>query len=130
MNSRQPSVLAVVVGTILMVIFITIPSIILSISHFVLLPIGWFLSIFTGRPSGIRANLITLKLSPIFLILVIPAIFYFYVWAPLCWIFFAWMVIYYISRRWSGVSQQEKQMAGGWKQADAILREIKYRRPH
>ena len=130
MKSRRPSAPVAVVGTMLLLIFITIPSIILTISHFVLLPIGLFLSVFSGRPSGLRANLIILKLSPIFLILVIPAIFYFYVWIPLCWIFLIWMVIYYTSRRWTGASQQEKQMAEGWKRGDAALRKLNDRIPH
>lgn len=110
MKTRTPSAPAVVVAIMIGFIFITIPSIILNISHFVLLPIGWFLSLFTSKPSALRAHFITLKLSPIFLVLVVPAIFYFYVWVPLCWIFFTWMVIYYISRRWTGAVQRDRQM--------------------
>jgi len=93
-KTRTPSAPAVVVAIMTGFIFITIPSIILVISSFVLWPIGWFLSVFTGKPSALRAHFITLKLSPIFLILVIPAIFYFYVWVPLCWIFFGWTFLF------------------------------------
>lgn len=125
MKSRPPSAPVAVVGTMLLLIFITIPSIILTISHFVLLPIGWFLSVFTGKPSSLRAHFITLKLSPIFLILVIPAIFYFYIWVPLAWIFFTWMVIYYISRRWTGAVQRDRQMEEVLKRMDAHERKIK-----
>ena len=120
-ETRPPSAFAVVIGTILiipMLIFVSIPSIILNISHFVLFPIGWFLSIFTGKPTSLKAHFITLKLSPIFLILMIPAIFYFYVWVPLCWIFFSWMVIYYITRRWSGAVQRDRQMEEVLKKMD------------
>ncbi len=124
-KSRPPSALAIVVGTILGVMFITIPSNILNISHFVLLPIGWLLSVFTGRPSGLRAHFITLKLSPIFLVLVVPAIFYFYVWVPLCWTFFTWMVIYYISRRWTGAVQRDRLMEELLREMDATERRIK-----
>ncbi len=125
MKSRQPSAPAVVVAIMIGFIFIWIPSNILNISHFVLLPIGWFLSLFTGKPSALRAHFITLKLSPIFLILIIPAIFYFYVWIPLCWIFFTWMVIYYISRRWTGAVQRDKLMEELLKKKDASERRIK-----
>lgn len=110
---------------LLIIIFITIPSIILSISHFVLMPIGWFLSLFTGKPSALRAHFITLKLSPIFLVLIVPAILYFYVWVPLCWIFFAWMVIYYVSRRWTGAVQRDREMEEVLKKIDTIERGMK-----
>ena len=130
MKSRQPSAPVVVVAIMLGFIFITIPSIIVNISHIVLLPIGWFLSVFTGRPSGLRAHFITLKLSPIFLVLVVPAIFYSYVWVPLCWIFFIWMVIYYISRRWTGAVQRDRQMEEVLKKIDATERRMKDRIPH
>jgi len=122
-KSRPPSAPAVIVGTMLLVMFITIPSIILVISSFVLWPIGWFLSVFTGKPSALRAHSITNKLEPIFLVLAVPVIFYFYVWVPLCWIFFGWMVIYYISRRWTGAVQRDRQMEEAFKKIDAKLRE-------
>lgn len=124
-KSRPPSAPAVVVAIMLGFTFVWIPSMILNISHFILLPIGWLLSVFTGRPSGLRAHFITLKLSPIFLILVIPAIFYSYVWVPLAWIFFTWMVIYYISRRWTGAVQRDRQMEELLREMDATERRIK-----
>ena len=123
MKSRTPSAPAVVVAIMIGFIFITIPSIILVISDFVLYPIGWFLSVFTGKPSALRAHFITNKLEPIFLVLAVPVIFYFYVWVPLCWIFFSWMVIYYISRRWTGAVQRDRQMEEAFKKIDAKLRE-------
>jgi len=106
-------------------LFISIPSIILVISDFVLYPIGWFLSVFTGKPSALRAHFITVKLSAIFLVLVVPAIFYFYVWVPLCWIFFTWMVIYYISRRWTGAAQRDRQMEESLKKMDTAERRMR-----
>lgn len=96
--------------------FITVPSIIYGISGFVLLPLGFFLILFTGRPSGIRASLIALKLTPIFLIIVVPIILYFYAWEPLNWIFFAWMLIYFLSRFYTGVHKKDVAMIHAWKE--------------
>jgi len=107
--------------------FITVPSIFYGISGYILLPVGFFLSLFVGRPSAFRASLIASKLIPIFLILGIPLILYFYTWAPLGWIFFAWMIIYFISRRFTGAHEKEVQLRQGWKEAEAIEQKMKER---
>ena len=72
--------------------------------------------LFTGKPSGIQVSLLALKLTPIFLIVALPVIFYFYVWELLGWIFFAWMLIYFLSRLYSGVHKKEKAMTEAWKE--------------
>ena len=100
--------------------FITVPSIIYGISGYVLLPLGFFLILFTGRPSGIQASLIAFRLIPIFLIIVIPILLYFYVWEPLGWIFFAWMLIYFLSRFYTGVHKKEVTMIHAWKEFAAF----------
>jgi len=105
--------------------FITVPSIFYGISGYILLPLGFFFSLFTGRPSAYRATLIASKLIPIFLILGLPVIFYFYLWKPLAWIFFAWMIIYFISRRFTGAHEKEVQLRQGWKEAEAIEQKMK-----
>jgi len=105
--------------------FITIPSIFYALSGYILLPIGFLLCLFTGKPSAIRASLIASKLIPVFLVLGIPLILYFYTWAPLGWIFFAWMMIYFISRRFTGAHTKEVQLRQGWKEAEAIEQKMK-----
>jgi len=82
--------------------------------------------------SGIRAFVIADKLSPIFLILGVPLILYFYVWEPLGWAFFAWMVIYFLSRMHTGVHkrdaqihQRDAQINQGWIEAEARWKKIK-----
>ena len=104
--------------------FITIPSLIYGISGYILLPVGLLLRLLTGKPSGIRASIIAIKLNPIFLLFGVPLIFYFYVWKPLAWIFFAWMTIYFVSRRFTGASQKKTQIMQGWEEADAIMRKL------
>lgn len=73
------------------------------------------LILFTGKPSGIQVSLLALKLTPIFLIVILPIIFYFYVWEPLSWIFFAWMLIYFLSRLYTGVHKKELATIEAWK---------------
>lgn len=104
--------------------FVTIPSIIYGISAYILLPVGFLFSIFTGKVSGIRAGVIADKLSPIFLILGVPLILYFYVWEPLGWIFFAWMVIYFLSRIYSGVHKRDARIHEGWREAETLWDKI------
>ena len=104
--------------------FVTIPSIIYGMSGYILLPIGFFLSIFTGKVSSIRAAVIADKLSPVFLILGVPLILYFYAWEPLGWIFFAWMVIYFLSRIYTGVHKRDAKMHQGWREAETMMEEL------
>ncbi len=101
--------------------FITVPSIVYGISAYILLPIGFFLSLFTGKLPEFRASLIAAKLIPTFLLLVVPLILYFYVWEPLGLAFFVWMVIYFLSRIYSGVHKREARIHEGWKEAKAIM---------
>jgi len=68
--------------------------------------------------------LIASKLIPIFLLLGLPVIFYFYLWKPLAWIFFAWMIIYFISRRFTGAHEKEMQLRQGWKEFDALKQKM------
>ena len=87
-------------------LFVTVPSIVFSISAWIFLPIGLFLRLF-GRSFFLRTfpSVFYNLILPIFLILGVPLILYFYVWEPLGWIFFAWMIIYFIMRRFSGVHE-------------------------
>ena len=105
--------------------FITVPSLIYVISGFILMPVGFILSIFTGKVSGVRAWVIADKLSPIFLILGVPLIFYFYVWEPLGWAFFAWMILYFLSRIYTGVHKRDAKIHEGWREKEAIVEKFK-----
>jgi hypothetical protein len=108
-------------------LFVTVPSIVYSISVWIFLPIGLLLRLFTGRSFAIRTfPLVLYKLIlPIFLILGVPLILYFYVWGPLGWIFSAWMIIYFISRRFSGVHEWQVRYLEGLKELDDLEQEIK-----
>jgi len=100
---------------LLVLLFTTIPSIVYGICAWIFVPIGLFLRLF-GRSFALRTYpwLLSKLILPIFLIIVVPSILYFYVWEPLCWIFFAWMIIYFIGRRWSGISDLETGMLQEW----------------
>ncbi len=101
---------------VIVIPFVTLPSIIYGICPYILLPVSFFLMLFKGKPSGIQVSLLALKLTPIFLIVALPIIFYFYVGEPLGWIFFAWMLIYFLSRLYSGVHKKELAMTEAWKE--------------
>jgi hypothetical protein len=72
------------------------------------LPLRLFMS---GMRAAILSDKICVKfLTPICLLVVLPVIFYLYVWAPLAWIFFGWMLLYFILRRVTGVSEEHKKI--------------------
>lgn len=103
--------------------FITIPSIIYGITPYFLFPISLFLLLFIGKPSSIRVSLLSLKLTPVVLIVVLPIIFYFYTWEIFGWIFFAWMLIYYLSRWYTGVHQKELNIIKAWREFDSFAKQ-------
>ena len=100
---------------LLVLLFTTIPSIVYGICAWIFVPMGLCLRLF-GRSFALRTYpwLLFKLILPIFLIVVVPSILCFYVWEPLCWIFFAWMIIYFIGRRWSGISDLETGMLQEW----------------
>ncbi len=112
--------------------FITLPSIIYSISHFALAFIlTWMIvpfnlsigkrSPFLRERAAIQADRIAVKLVPIFLIIAVPIILYFYTWELAGWIFFGWMIVYFLSRRFSGASQTHTQITQQRKEAENII---------
>ncbi len=115
-------------GCVVSIPFVTIPSIVYSIAYFILIiplyPIGFLFNIFMGKPSHKRAlrlaDAISVKILPIVLIIVLPVIFYFYVWVPLAWIFFAWMIIYFITRKYSGVSEKHARLTETYKEWEEL----------
>ena len=107
-------------------LLVTIPSMIYGISTWLLLPVGFLLRLFIGRPTGTKAGLITLKLSTIFLLVIVPAMLYLYVWEPLGWIFFVWMASYLLSRIYSGVHEKEKMVIEAWKHLAALEEKYKH----
>ncbi len=108
---------------LLVIPFVTIPSIIYGLSAYILLPVSFLLLLFTGRPSRIQVFLFAVKLTPVFLIVALPIIFYFYVWESLGWIFFAWMLIYFLSRLYTGVHKKELAMIAAWKELASFTKQ-------
>ena len=94
-----------------------------GICPYVLSPVSFLLILFTGKPSVIEVSLLAVKLTPIFLIVVLPIIFYLYVWEPLSWIFFAWMLIYFLSRLYTGVHKQELATTKAWKELASLAKQ-------
>jgi len=85
--------------------------------------------LFIGRPVfSYKARVIILKLSTIFLLLLVPVILYLYVWELLGWIFFVWVAIYFLIRIYSGVHKKEKVVIEAWKQLEVL--EEKYKRTY
>lgn len=108
---------------------VTLPSLIYGIFPWFLIPVGWLIRLFIGRPIlSYKAGVIALKLSTIILLVVVPTILYLYLWAPLSWIFFAWMVLYLVIRIYSGEHEKERAVVEDWKHFDALER--KYERTY
>jgi len=127
-NRKLPamkSVKLVIQFLILLMAFflVTVPSLIYGISGWLLIPVGWLVRLFIGRPAfSYKAGVIVLKLSTISLLLVVPAILYLYVWEPLGIIFFCWMGFYLLIRIYSGVHERERTAFEALKQLDALER--------
>jgi len=111
----------------IVVFLVTVPSLIYGISGWLLMPVGWLVRLFIGRPVfSYKAGVIVLKLSTIFLLLVVPAILYLYVWEPSGLIFFCWMGFYLLIRIYSGVHKRERTAFEALKQLDALERKYKH----
>ena len=108
-------------------IFITVPSIIYSVSAWIWVILFLPIRLFTGRSFAIRifAPILYKFILPMFLIIGVPLILYFYAWKPAGWIFFAWMIIYFISRRFTGAHEKEVQLTQAWKEFDAFEQKMK-----
>ena len=112
--------------------FVTIPSIVYSIIYFIsALPISLIIRPFTGGIIGVNfraaiiSNSIAAKLTPIFLVIVLPIVFYLYAWKILALIFFTWTLLYFILRRFSGVSKWQARYGQSLKDLDRTARELK-----
>jgi hypothetical protein len=108
---------------------VSLPSLIYGIFPWFLIPLGWLIRLFIGRPIlSYKAGVIALKLSTIILLVVVPTILYLYLWEPLGWIFFSWMALYLVIRIYSGVHEKERVVIEAWKHLDALER--KYERTY
>jgi len=111
-------ILAVTLGFFLR----TLPSIVYGITPYFLLPLGWLIRFFVGRPIlSYKAGIIALKLSTVVLLVVVPSVLYIYVWKPLGWAFFAWMGLYLIIRLYSETHAKESDAIDAWKHLDALV---------
>jgi|GEM_PF-3908704 len=108
--------------------FITLPSLLYGIVHGILvflvsLPIRPFTG---GDRAAFLSDAICIKfLTPVSLLIVLPIVFYLYVWTPLAWVFFGWMLLYFVLRKYSGVSKQHAQIDQSFKEADKLISELK-----
>ncbi len=96
---------------------VTIPSIIYGITPYFLFPVGFLLSLFTKQPSTIKASIIAVKITPLFLLFIMPLVLYFFTCKPLGWIFFGWIALYLIIQIYSGASKKTDAILDSWKLA-------------
>lgn len=103
-------------------LFVTVPSIIYSISIWIFtvlfFPLGLILQLIMGKgkwaPIGVEIGAIISRIiSPLFLIIVMPVIFYVAGWSLFGYVFGGWMVLYFIIQRWSGISGLNKGIIDG-----------------
>lgn len=112
---------------IVILLFVTLPSIIYSITWGLLLFIANLLTIFKARTAAIS---ITDKLNPLLLIAGLPIVFYVCVSHWLAIAFGGWMILYFILRRWSGVSKVNAMQSAAFKQMELLRRESKRKAMH
>ena len=110
-----------ILTVVLVFVFVTIPSLIYSVTNWVftvsLLPLFLIHQLlmvktrpFRGMAQRIAVSSVILQIvSPLFLIIVVPIILGVAGRFLIAWIFGAWMMLYFIIRRWSGVSQRDPQ---------------------
>ena len=118
--------MVILLGCLLVIVsfpFITVPSIIYGFSCYILMLPSFLLLLFKGKPSNIEVSLLAIKLAPVFLIVVLPVIFYFYVWEPLSWIFSVWMIIYFLSRFYTGAHEKCNNITEAWKELESFTKQ-------
>jgi len=106
---------------------VSVPSLVYGISPYLFIPIGWLIRLFIGRPVfSYKAGIIALKLSTLFLLLIVPTVLYLYVWELLGWIFFIWMGLYLLIRIYSGVHGKQQVVIEAWKHLDTLEEKYKH----
>jgi hypothetical protein len=103
--------------SLFLILLVTIPSILYGISDYVLFPVGFLLSLFTKQPSIIKSSIIATRITPFFLLFIVPFILYVFTWEPLGWIFFGWILLYLIISVYSGASKKRNAVTDSWKLA-------------
>jgi len=112
---------------VILFFLITVPSLIYGITPHLLLPVGWIIRLFIGRPVlSYTTGVIVLKLSTIFLLLIVPTVLYLYIWEPLGWAFFIWIGLYLLSRIFSGEHEKERVIIEAAKHLDALEEKYKH----
>jgi len=113
---------------VILFFLITVPSLIYGISPHLLIPVGWLIRLFIGRPVfSYTTGVIVLKLSTILLLLIVPTVLYLYVGELLGWIFFIWIGLYLLIRIYSGVHEKEKVVIEAAKHLDDLEEKYKHR---
>lgn len=105
---------------ILTTIFVTLPSVVYSITLAVLFPIGYLLSLGRSKASAIKIAYI---LNPIISVIILPLLFYFYISHLLSFIFAGWMLLYFVLRRLIGVSKTNIMQINALRGLESLKRE-------
>ena len=115
-----------VVLKILMILFTTLPSIVYSVTYGILFFVSCLITLYKARNVAIT---IADKFNPVLLIVGLPIIFYVYVLHALAFAFSAWMILYFILRRWSGVSKLTEMQSEASKRLGILERQVKNKEP-
>lgn len=129
-----------IIAVVFSLLFITIPSLIYSVICWVftviLAPLALIHQLLMGKErflggaaQRILIGSVVLKIvAPLFLIFVIPIIFFIAGWFLIACIFGGWMITYFIIRRYSGVSQAEPKILEAYKRLQELDEEVKLRK--
>jgi hypothetical protein len=100
-----------IIVRLLLFFLLTVPGIAYGVLPYFIIPLGWLIRLFVGRPIlSYKAGIITLKLSTIILLIIIPSVLYLYVSKLLGVLFFAWIGLYLLIRIYSGVHKHEREV--------------------
>jgi hypothetical protein len=98
---------------ILLLLILIIPGFLHGIVSFFLLPVGALLSVFMGRQVGFQSGQLAVKVGTIVLLVILPAVFYIYVWEPLGIALFICMALYVLVRVYArSLPKDEKTETG------------------
>jgi hypothetical protein len=110
-----------IIGIVIVLFLVTLPSLVYGIVPYFLAPVAWLIRLLLHRTVfSYKTGVLSLRLSTIVLLVIVPSILYLYVSQPLGWAFFAWMGLYLLIRIYSGVHGKEREAIHAWKHLDAL----------
>ena len=110
---------------VLFLLIVIIPGFLHMILSFFLMPVGAFLSVLMGRQIGFQSGQLAVKVGIIALVVVLPAVFYFHVSAPLGIAFFVCMLLYLLVRIYSRSLPKDNAETGRPKELDRLIEKYK-----